>query len=694
MIVDDHLDIMRKKRPACSSALLLLFFFLLSLGRLFRPAATAQVEIADAQTSSNPLKQLTLEQLGNVEVTTVSKEPEQVWKTAAAVYVITNEEIQDSGATTIPDALRLAPGVEVAQIDSHQWSVGIRGFGSNLTRDILVLIDGRTVYTTLLAGTYWEVQNVMLQDVDRIEVIRGPGGTIWGPNAVNGVINIITKKSKDTHGALVNAGGGNADQGFLNARYGGGNGTTFDYRVFVLGFDRGPQFHTDGQDFDAWRTVQGGFRTDWTKSDRDTFTLQGDIYDEGAGQSVVSTSYTQPYSQTINKTALLSGEDILGRWERVLSEGEDIQLQAYYSGTSREQANFDDYENTFDVDFLDRFRLPARQQISWGGGIRFSHEDNPAVASGLTFTPQKRTDNLLTGFFQDEIGLVENRLTLSLGTKLIHTNFTGLQWQPSVRLLWTPTKKQTLWAAFTHAVRTPSDAEENFSLSGFIGIGPGGLPFFARFNPNPHFRPEELNGYELGYRRLLARTFYLDIAAFFNHYGDLFSEDVTGAPFLENNPPPTHILLPAQFGNGLVGSTKGVEIAPEWHPVSFWRLLATYSFLQMDLRRGTNSLDIGTAPIVAGSSQRHQATLQSELDFAKHFSFDLTNRYVSALPALKVHPYITADARLAWQVSHQFQLSVVGQNLYQPYHFEYGGSDPGPSVGIRRSVFGQVTWKR
>jgi len=656
-------------------------------------AATAPRAFSDMDQSTNPAKQLTLEELGNVEVTTVSKEPEEIWKTAAAVYVITNEDIQNSGATTIPEALRLAPGVEVAQIDSHQWSVGIRGFGSNLTRNILVLIDGRTVYTTLLAGTYWEVQNVMLQDVDRIEVIRGPGGTIWGPNAVNGVINIITRTSKDTHGALINAGGGNLDQGFFNARYGGGNGKTFDYRIYALGFDRGPEFHTDGNNFDAWRAAQGGFRTDWTKNDRDSFTFQGDIYDEGAGQYVTATTYAPPYSQNVDKTAPLSGGDILGRWQRVQGEGKDIQLQAYFDRTSREQANFDDYENTFDVDFMDRFRL-TRQQISWGGGMRFTHEDNPIVVSGLTFTPQNRTDNLLTGFFQDDIGLVANRLTLSLGTKILHTNFTGLQWQPSVRLLWTPTNHQTVWAAFTHAVRTPSDAEENFSLAGFIGIAPGGIPYFARFNPNLHFRPEELNGYELGYRLLLAAKLYFSIATFFNHHGDLFSEDVTGAPFLETNPAPTHILLPAQFGNGLVGTTKGIEIAPEWRPVSFWRLVATYSFLQMNIQRATNSEDIGTAPIFAGSSPRHQATLQSNLDFAKRFHFNLTSRYVSALPAIKVHPYITGDARFAWQMSKPVEFSVVGQNLFQPYHFEYAGSDPGPPIGIRRAVYAQITWTR
>ena len=476
-------------------------------------ATTAPYAFSDIDQSTNPAKQLTLEELGNVQVTTVSKEPEQIWKTAAAIYVITNEDIQNSGATTIPEVLRLAPGVEVAQIDSHQWSVGIRGFGSNLTRDILVLIDGRTVYTTLLAGTYWEVQNVMLQDVDRIEVIRGPGGTIWGPNAVNGVINIITKTSKDTHGALINAGGGNVDQGFFNARYGGGNGKTFDYRIYALGFDRGPEFHTDGNNFDAWRAAQAGFRTDWTKNDRDSFTFQGDIYDEGAGQYVTATTYAPPYSQNVDKTAPLAGGDILGRWQRVQGEGKDIQLQAYFTRSNRDQANFDNDENTFDVDFMDRFRLGTRQQFSWGGGMRFTHEHDAVVVSGLTFTPENRTDNLLTGFFQDDIGLVQNRLTLSLGTKILHTNFTDLQWQPSVRLLWTPTDHQTVWAAFTHAVRTPSDAEENFSLAGFIGIAPGGIPFFARFNPNPHFRPEELNGYELGYRRMLAAQALLRYSA-------------------------------------------------------------------------------------------------------------------------------------------------------------------------------------
>jgi iron complex outermembrane receptor protein len=670
---------------------LLSFLFFFSLSPFVLPALAATPNTD--QSSENPVKQLTLEQLGNIEVTTAAKAPERALNTTAAIYVITQEDIQRSGATTIPDALRLAPGVEVAQADSHTWSVGIRGFGSNLTRNVLVLIDGRTVYSTLLAGTYWEVQNVVLEDVDRIEVIRGPGGTIWGPNAVNGVINIITKSTKNTHGAMVSAGSGNLEQGFLNARY-GGSSNNLDYRIYELGFDRGPQYHSDGINFDRWRAVQAGFRADWTKNTRDSFTFQGDIYDEGAGTSVTVANFIPPYSQTIYGTEQLSGGNILGRWQRVFEEGEDFQLQAFYDRTNRHQPNFADLRDTYDLDFLDRFRLPGRQQISWGLGARFSRGDNPVVVPGLTFEPNVRTDRLLTTFLQDEIGLIDQHLVLTLGTKFLRTNFTGWQLQPTGRLLWTPTDKQSFWAAFTHAVRTPSDAEENFSLLGYTGQVINGLPFFARFNPNPNFRSEELNGYEAGYRLLLRKSLYFDLAAFYNHYSDLFSEDITGSPFEETNPGPPHLLLPADFGNGLLGTTKGIEFSPEWRPLPFWRLRGSCSYLQMDIKKSVGSLDIGTGPIVEGSSPKHEVSLQSGLDFAKVLSFDLTYRYVSILPALTVPAYSTADARFDWQMKRKINLSIVGRNLFQPRHPEFGGVDPGPLIEIKRTAYGQVTWTR
>ncbi|MGH9501249.1 MAG: TonB-dependent receptor plug domain-containing protein [Terriglobales bacterium] len=645
------------------------------------------------QDQTNPLKELSLEQLGSIEVTTASKEPEAVWQTPAAIYVITHDAIIRSGATSIPEALRLAPGVEVARIDSDKWSIGIRGFGSRLCRSVLVLIDGRTVYTTLLAGTYWEVQDTVLEDIDRIEVIRGPGGTIWGPNAVNGVINIITKNAAQTQGTLLSAGAGNVEQGFFNSRYGGTNGQNLNYRIYAKGFNRAAQYHSDDRNFDDWRAVQGGFRLDWARSSRDGFTLQGDLYDERAGESVVATSYTQPYSQVLDRDAVLSGGNILGRWKRTTGEDENIQLQAYYDRTNRYEPNFGDVRDTFDVDFLQRLHLPARQQISWGLGARFSRGRNLEVVSGLTFQPNERTDRLLTAFVQDEIALVDHRLALSLGTKLLGTNFSGLELEPSVRLLYTPTSTQTLWAAFTHAVRTPADAERDFYLSGFIGIAANGLPAFARFNANRDFRPEQLNGYEAGYRRLLGPRLYVDVSAFYNHYSSLFSEDITGGFFVEDNPAPTHLLLPAEFGNGLLGTTTGAEIAPEWSVTSFWRLRGSYSFVEMHIKKAPGSQDVGSAPGIEGSSPQHQVFVQSAFDLPKAFTLDLIYRFVSALPGQGVRAYSSADASLAWRMSENLRLSVVGQNLLQPHHAEFG-TDPGPLVQIKRSAYAQVTWQK
>jgi len=638
------------------------------------------------------LKQLSLEQLANLEVTSVAKAPEQVWKTAAAIFVITQEDIRRSGATSIPEALRLAPGVEVARIDGNKWSIGIRGFGSRLSRSVLVIIDGRNVYSTLLTGTYWEVQDTVMEDIDRIEVIRGPGGTVWGPNAVQGVINIITKSSKDTQGVLAVAGGGDEEQGFASVRYGGDNGNGLSYRVYEKAFNRSAEIHSDGNDYDRWAAVQGGFRVDWNKSSRDAFTLQGDIYDERAGETVTQVNYSPPYQQVITGNEALSGGNVLGRWTRTFREGDDLQLQVYYDRTNRLEPNFGDLRNTFDVDFLERFHIGSRNHLSWGLGGRASRGHELEVTPGLYFSPAYRTDQLYTAFVEDDVSLIPNRLVLEAGTKLLVTNYTGLEPEPSVRLLWTPSDKQTLWLGATRAVRTPSDAERDFYLSGFIGITPTGLPYFARFNANPDFQSEKLMGYEAGYRVLVAKKLYVDLAAFFNDYHDLFSEEITGAPFIESNPPPTHLLLPAQFRNGLLGSTTGGEIAPEWRPYSFFTLRGSYSFLHMVLRKSPTSADVGTSPIIAGSSPQHQVLVQSSVNLPKRVMFDLDYRYVSALPGIHIADYSTGDARLALTFWHHWEVSAVGRNLLQPSHIEFA-NDPGPNVAIKRSFYGKLVWR-
>ncbi|MEP6537104.1 MAG: TonB-dependent receptor [Bryobacteraceae bacterium] len=678
---------MKKKPGICSfgsrhRCLLLLWLLAFAVA----PASAGQNDPIE-------LKKLTLEELSQIEVTTPSKAPVKAFQTPVAVYVITREQIRHSGATSIPEALRLAPGVEVARIDANKWSIGIRGFGTRFSRGVLVLMDGRTVYSTLLAGTYWEVQDTLMNDIDRIEVIRGPGGTIWGPNAVNGVINIITRSSKDTLGMIVSAGGGNEEQAFVNFRYGGSNGRKLNYRIYGKSFTRGPDYHPDQRNFDDWRSVQTGFRMDWQRDDRNTVTFQGDLYKEDAGQRVQAISYTAPYSRVVDANADISGGNLMARWTRTVHEGNDIQVQTYYDRTNRHEANFGERRNTFDVDFLQRLKVPGRQQVSWGLGVRFSLANNEQVVSGLSFLPADRTDYLATAFLQDEISLVENKLSLTVGTKLLRTNFTGVLPEPSARLVWTPTMKQSVWLAYTHSLRTPSDAEANFYLSGFINNGTNGVPFFARFNANRKFAPEQLNGYEAGYRRLFSPNLSIDFSGFYNHYHNLTSQELTGPAYLEDSPPPTHLLLPAQFGNGLLGTTKGVEIAPDLKLASFWQVRGSYSFLQMDIHKAPGSIDVGSARGIAGSSPRHQGTLQSTFDLSKKLSFDVMYRYVAALPAGLVPAYSTADARLAWRMSRQLELSLVGRNLLQPSHPEYAG-DPGPLIGVRRSAYVKLAWTR
>lgn len=655
---------------------------------LIRPGFCSQTALAAGQ---NQLKGLTLEQLGNIEVTTVSKEPEAVWKTPAAIYVITQDDIRRSGATNIPEALRLAPGVEVARITSDEYAIGIRGFNSRLSRYVLVLIDGRTVYTPLTAGTYWETQDTFIQDVDRIEVIRGPGGTIWGPNAVNGVINIITKNAGETRGVLGAAGGGNVEQVFGDTRYGSGNGQGFNYRVYVKGFGWAPQYHADGDNYDDWHSGQGGFRMDWNSKGHDAYRLQGDVYGQDFGERAAAATYNPPANLDLSGDASLYGGNLVWSWRRVQGEGRDIELEAYYAHDTRNELNFGDHRDTVDADFVDRFPL-SRQEISWGGTVRASHGNETEAFSGLTFTPSTRTDQLYQGFVQDQIAVVPDRLSFVAGTKVLKTNYTSVLAEPSGRLLYTPTSTQTLWAAYTHALRTPADVERDFNLSSFLGYTDG-LPLFARFSANPHFRSEQMNGYELGYRTLAGKKLYVDLASFYNHYGDAFSEDLVGPIQLEANPAPAHILIPAQFGNGLVASTTGGEVAPDWRPESWWRLGGSYTFLEMHVKKGTNSKDIGSAPTVQGSSPEHQAIIRNGFDLPRAVSLDTQVRYVSALPGISVPSYWTGDATVQWSVSHHIRLTVAGQNLFQPHHVEFS-YDPGPPVGIRRSVYGEITLNR
>jgi iron complex outermembrane receptor protein len=664
------------------------FAFLLSL---MAPHQNSWAQtLGDDHAVAGNLKQLSLEQLGDIQVTTVSKEPVKVSQTPAAIYVITQEDIRRSGATSIPEALRLAPGVEVARVDSDHWSIAIRGFAGQFSKSLLVLIDGRSVYTPLFSGVYWDAQNLMLEDVDRIEVIRGPGGTIWGANAVNGVINIITKSANATQGALTSLGGGNVNQGVGAARFGGSLGKDFNYRIYGIGLDRGPEFHSDRDGFDHWRLGQMGFRVDGKKGDRNTFTVQGDIYQGVTGERVSLASFSPPAETQPDDKAFVSGGNIVARWRHETGEGSDIQFQTYFERTNFQDLELGETRDTFDFDFVQHQRIHGNQKLTWGLGARLSPSNFIQTSAGVDFLPHQQTDSIYSGFVQYETPIVSDRFTLTAGTKLEHNNFSGFEYQPSARLLWTPTARQSLWAAVTRAVRTPSRLDQDVTFAIAVSATPP-PPVFFDIVGNPSFTSERLLGYEAGYRVTVTPRLYLDFAAFYNIYHDLQSYGALSF-FLAPTPPPAHVVILVPYANGIEGNTTGGEIAPEWRITPWWQVRGSYSFLHMGLRDAPGYTDTGMLlSSYEGSSPRHGVVIQSLLNLPKRVEFDLTYRYSSALPAQKVTAYQTGDARLGWHLGEHWEFSAVGQNLLQPFHAEFGG-DPRGLIGIKRNVYAKITW--
>src|SRR3982075_1138173 len=465
---------------------------------------------------------MSVEDLMNVQVTSVSKRSQKLADAAAAIFVITQEDIRRSGARSIPESLRMVPGLQVARIDENKWAISSRGFNGRFANKLLVLIDGRSVYTPLFSGVYWNIQDVMLEDVDRIEVIRGPGATLWGANAVNGVINIITKKAKATQSGVVTAGGGNEERGSVAGRYGDKIGKALSYRLYGKDFNWAPsEYPKGGTAHDGWEAQRGGFRADYTPAGSNSFTLQGDLYHSGYNETLTIPSFAAPYSSTFPNTGAYSGGNILGRWNHA-TEDSSISLQMYFDNTTlSDNSLFVDHQNLFDIDFQDGFRLGDSQQMVWGLGYRAIIDRNDPSFS-VSLQPNQRTLNQFSAFLQDEIRLVHS-LRLMVGSKFEHNAFTGFEFEPNVRLLWTMTPNQSIWTAVSRAVRTPALTEEGLRLTS--AVVPPGVPQ----NPTPfpalvtvygsrNFQSEDLLAYELGYRVQVTNTLSTDIATFYYRY--------------------------------------------------------------------------------------------------------------------------------------------------------------------------------
>src|SRR5438876_4698586 len=670
------------------------------LGRIFLAGFLAVVVAATtvAQTSRNvpDVTAMSMEDLMNMQVTSVSKRTQKVADAAAAIFVITQEDIRRSGATSIPEALRMAPGLQVARIDENKWAIASRGFNGRFDNKLLVLIDGRSVYTPLFSGVYWNVQDVMLEDVDRIEVIRGPGATLWGANAVDGVINVITKKAKATQSAIVTAGAGTEERAAGSVRYGSKIGNT-SYRAYGKYFNWGPSVYpSDTTAHDGWDALRGGFRADWTPAGANSLTLQGDIYRSKYGETLTLPSLNSPYSSTFPNNGNYSGANILGRWNHS-SEGSSMSLQMYYDNTTiADNSLFVDHQNIFDMDFQHGFRVGDSQQFVWGLGYRSIRDRNDSSFS-VSLQPNQLTLNHFSAFIQDEISLIDNRLRLTFGSKFEHNDFTGFEVQPNARLLWTLTPNQSVWTAVSRAVRTPALTEEGLRLNSAV------IPSATPANPTPfpavvavfgshQFQSEDLLAYELGYRVQATNSFSADIATFYNNYSNLRTAE-PGSPFLEGSPAPTDVVIPFVAANKMSGGTYGVELFADWRVVPKWRLVGSYSYLQMDIRKNSVSLD-PTPDSPNGSSPRHQWYLRSSIDLPKHFEHDTTLRFVDHLQSLNIPSYYSLDSHLGWRPVSLFELSIGGQNLLNNKHLEFIPDfiNTAPTE-VKRTVYGSLTFR-
>jgi len=654
--------------------------------------------------ASNPpdLTDLSLEALMDIEITSVSRKPQKMANAAAAAFVINQEDIRRSGATTIPDLLRMVPGVQVARIDASKWAVSIRGFNGRFANKLLVLKDGRSIYTPLFSGVYWEQLDTPLEDIERIEVIRGPGAALWGANAVNGVINIITKHASDTKGGVVSAGGGSAEHGFGSMRYGFELAPETNMRVYGNYANRGPGQHESGSDsHDAWQTGSAGFRIDSALSSKDLLTLQGDYYsgsyDENYTLYKLPTLSDPRYSWSQNDTSRSEGVNLLGRWQRAISDTDSLSLQLYYDHYRRDMLVLGESRDTVDFDLQHRFSPGTRQDIIWGLGYRYT-QDHLTNSPFIIFPDTDKGTSLFSGFIHDEISLVPEKLALILGARLEHNDYSDFEIQPNARLLWTPTVQHSFWASVSRAVRTPSRGDQGIQYR-FRTLTPqetgAPLPMRLEIDGATSFKSESVIAYELGYRTSPSPGISIDMALFLNEYdklrvplpGNLSAES---ANFVQ-----TYLLA-----NSMHGHTYGAELSAIWQPMEWWRLQATYHYLYSVMYLDNVTTDqiseINRADAASGSP-RHQGSIRSGFDLGRQVELDLWLRAVDEvryIDTVRIPGYLTMDARLAWKPTKAVELSLVGQNLLQKRHPEYIPEFINTTASeIPRSVYGKVTWK-
>jgi iron complex outermembrane recepter protein len=647
-----------------------------------------------ASTSSDSDKQkydisaMSLEQLTTIEVSSFSRKDQELFKTPAAIFVITREDIRSSGASSLPELFRIVPGMQVAQVYANEWAVSARGFNSRFADKMLVLIDGRSIYSEIYSGVFWDQNDLLLEDIDRIEVIRGPGGTLWGANAVNGIINIITSKASHTLGTQIVAEAGRMDNE-ASIRYGATIGDKIQYRTSLKFLRRNQLLSDDGTPAgDAGDALRGAARIDWQAKQKDWLTFHGDIYRGSEGQHVYPALPTSDFDWVADSVKTGGGYG-LTRWEHRF-DGSDIALQAYFTQESHEENAGTGREHSFDIDFQHHLHPLKRNDIVWGAGYRLTTDK--ISGDPLPFLHARHRDTLTSLFFEDDYSLVPGKLVLTGGTKLQHNSYTGIEFQPGARALWTPNSQQSIWSSISRAVRTPSVQDRDLHFfQALPAMGP--LPITALALGNPEFRSEVVLAYETGYRQRLGRLFSADIASFINEYTHLRDQQPL-TPYLMFSPAPT-VVAPILYTNGMKTSSHGVEAAISWTPLASLRFQTSYAWANARLRL------IDDQPVVNGdhwSTPTNTLNVRGTWAFARSWSLYSSLYSVSKLDraselALPVGAYQRLDAHISYSLGERVQLSAGADNLLRSRHAEFNPQD-GYSIRsqVPRSAFAKIVW--
>jgi iron complex outermembrane recepter protein len=656
--------------------------------------AVARAQDGQGQQAPRDLANASLEDLMKVEVTSVSNKQQTLSRTAAAVFVITQEDIERSGATNIPDVLRIVPGLDVAQINANTWAVSARGLNGQFSNELLVLIDGRNVYTPSFGGVFWDTVDLPVENIERIEVIRGPGASIWGENAVNGIVNIIRKKAGDTKGGLVNAGGGNTDADFATVQYGDSIKERVDYRGYVKYFDEHDMRAMGGGDGgDGWHLARAGFRTDSKITEQDALVVEGDMYSGREGDpTYMLSSLLAPGPTAVEDFTNVSGGFIQSIWRHTSSSRSDFTLMGAYDGYERGDL-LRDRRKTESLDFREHYALGERQDLVWGATYRHTS----ATSNGgnwLSLIPPNQSENLFSVFVQDEIAAIQERLYVTLGSRFENNTYSGFAVMPTARALYQLDAKQSVWAAVSRAERSPAEIDTSLRVNlGGVTLPDGTIAAVSLFG-NPHVKDEGLVAYEAGYRRMLTPRLSVDIAAYYNDYDNQISDEPE-APFVEATPAPPHLVIPTIDKNLLYGEAHGAELSARWKMNNRWALDGSVEFERIHMHHAAGSLDVTSGPDTEGSAPHQQGRIQSELFLTRKLSWNVAADYTDRLEAQGVPSYTRLDSNLIWKLRENFSLGIYGQNLLRDRHLEYFDPDNGStrSTLIRRSGYAKLSWR-